>query len=127
MKVDIIVYRQTIKNKEDKEIKSYDLLDTDDFIKGVNTIKVKGVNTFNRTNQALTNSEFTVFNGELSDFNLKSDKIDKFNGIFHLLVICVTKTATYYNMYVATETPLGMVHHTVRANPIIKDKHTIDF
>lgn len=127
MKVDIIVYRQTIKNKEDKEIKSYDLLDTNDFINGVNTVKVKGVNTFNRTNKALTESEFTVFNGELSDFNLKSDKLDSFNGIFHLLVICVTKTATYYNMYVATETPLGMVHHTVRANPIIKDNHTIDF
>lgn len=127
MKVNIIVYRQTIKNKEDKQVKTYDLLDTDDFIKGVNTVKVKGVNTFNRTNKALTESEFTLFDGELSDFNLKSDNIDNFNGIFHLLVICVTKTATYYNMYVATETPLGMVHHTVRANPIIKDNHTIDF
>lgn len=127
MQVDIIVYRQTIKNKEDKQVKTYDLLDTDDFIKGVNTVKVKGVNTFNRTNKALTNSEFTVFDGELSDFNLKSDKINKFNGIFHLLVICVTKSATYYNMYVATETALGMVHHTVRANPIVKDNHTIDF
>ena len=127
MKVDIIVYRQNVIVKEDKELKKYDLLDTNDFINGVNTVKVKGVNTFNRTNKALTESEFTVFNGELSDFNLKSDKIDSFNGIFHLLVICVTKTATYYNMYVATETPLGMVHHTVRANPIIKDNHTIDF
>lgn len=127
MKVDIIVYRQNVIVKEDKELKKYDLLDTNDFINGVNTVKVKGVNTFNRTNKALTESEFTVFNGELSDFNLKSDKIDKFNGIFHLLVICVTKSATYYNMYVATETPLGMVHHTVRANPIIKDNHTIDF
>lgn len=127
MKVDIIVYRQNVILKEDKELKKYDLLDTNDFINGVNTVKVKGVNTFNRTNKALTESEFTVFNGELSDFNLKSDKIDSFNGIFHLLVVCVTKTATYYNMYVATETPLGMVHHTVRANPIIKDNHTIDF
>lgn len=127
MKVKIIVYQQTIKNKEDKQIKTYNLLDTDDFIKGVNTVKVKGVNTFNRTNKALTESEFTVFNGDLSDFNLKSDKIDAFNGIFHLLVVCVTKKATYYNMYVTTETPLGMVHHTVRANPIIKDNHTIDF
>lgn len=127
MQVDIIVYRQTVKDKEDKKVKTYDLLDTNDFIKGVNTVKVKGVNTFNRTNKALTQSEFTVFNGELSDFNLKSEKIDKFNGIFHLLVICVTKSATYYNMYVATETPLGMVHHTVRANPIIRDNHTIDF
>ena len=127
MKVDIIVYRQNVIVKEDKELKKYDLLDTNDFINGVNTVKVKGVNTFNRTNKALTESEFTVFNGELSDFNLKSAKIDSFNGIFHLLVICVTKTATYYNMYVATETPLGMVHHTVRANPIIKDNHTIDF
>ena len=127
MKVDIIVYQQTIKNKEDKEIKTYNLLDTDDFIKGVNTVKVKGVNTFNRTNKALTESQFTVFNGTLSDFNLKSDKIDAFNGIFHLLVVCVTKKAIYYNMYVTTETPLGMVHHTVRANPIIKDNHTIDF
>ena len=127
MKVDIIVYQQTIKNKEDKQVKTYNLLDTNDFIKGVNTVKVKGVNTFNRTNKALTESEFTMFDGELSDFNLKSDKIDSFNGIFHLLVVCVTKTATYYNMYVATETPLGMVHHTVRANPIIKDNHTIDF
>ena len=127
MKVDIIVYRQNVIMKEDKELKKYDLLDTNDFINGVNTVKVKGVNTFNRTNKALTESEFTVFNGDLSDFNLKSDKIDSFNGIFHLLVVCVTKTATYYNMYVATETPLGMVHHTVRANPIIKDNHTIDF
>ena len=127
MRVKIIVYQQTIKNKEDKQIKTYNLLDTDDFIKGVNTVKVKGVNTFNRTNKALTESEFTVFNGDLSDFNLKSDKIDAFNGIFHLLVVCVTKKATYYNMYVTTETPLGMVHHTVRANPIIKDNHTIDF
>lgn len=127
MKVDIIVYRQNIKNKEDKKIKVYDLLDTNDFINGVNTVKVKGVNTFNQTNKALTESEFTVFNGALSDFNLKSDKIDSFDGIFHLLVVCVTKTGTYYNMYVATETPLGMVHHAVRANPIIKDHHTIDF
>ena len=127
MKVDIIVYQQTIKNKEDKEVKTYNLLDTDDFIKGVNTVKVKGVNTFNRTNKALKEAEFTIFNGDLSDFNLKSDKIDAFNGIFHLLVVCVTKKATYYNMYVSTETPLGMVHHTVRANPIIRDNHTIDF
>ena len=127
MKVDIIVYRQNVIIKEDKERKQYDLLDTNDFVNHVNTVKVKGVNTFNRTNKALTKSEFTVFNGELSDFNLKSDKIDSFNGIFHLLVVCVTETATYYNMYVATETPLGMVHHTVRANPIIKDNHTIDF
>ena len=127
MQVDIIVYQQTIKNKEDKEVKTYNLLDTDDFIKGVNTVKVKGINTFNRTNKALTECEFTVFNGDLSDFNLKSDIIDAFNGIFHLLVFCVTKKATYYNMYVATDTPLGMVHHTVRANPIIKDNHTIDF
>lgn len=125
MKVDIIVYRQHVVMKEER--KQYDLLDTNDFINHVNTVKVKGVNTFNRTNKALTKSKFTVFNGELSDFNLKSDKIDSFNGIFHLLVVCVTKTATYYNMYVATETPLGMVHHTVRANPIIKDNHTIDF
>ena len=127
MKVDIVVYEQQKLNKEDKIINTYNLLDTDDFIKGVNTVKVKGVNTFNRTNKALTESQFTVFNGTLSDFNLKSDKIDAFNGIFHLLVVCVTKKATYYNMYVATETPLGMVHHTVRANPIIKDNHTIDF
>lgn len=127
MKVDIVVYEQQKLNKEDKIISTYNLLDTDDFIKGVNTVKVKGVNTFNRTNKALTESQFTVFNGTLSDFNLKSDKIDAFNGIFHLLVVCVTKKAIYYNMYVTTETPLGMVHHTVRANPIIKDNHTIDF
>lgn len=127
MKVDIIVYRQNIIEKEDKQVKKYDLLDSNDFIKGVNTVKVKNVNTFHRTNQALRNVDFTVFDGELSDYNLKSDNINSFNGIFHLLVVCVTKTATYYNMYVATETPLGMVHHTVRANPIIRDINTIDF
>lgn len=127
MKVDIIVYEQQTINKEDKEKKIYNLLDTDDFIRGVNTVKAKGVNTFNRTNKALTKAEFTMFNGKLSDFNLKSDKVDAFNGIFHLLVVCVTKNAIYYNMYIATETPLGMVHHTVRANPIIKDSNTIDF
>lgn len=127
MKVQIIVYKQEKISKEDKEIKTYNLLDTNDFIRGVNTVKVKGVNTFQRTNKALTESDFTMFNGNLSDFNLKSDKIDAFNGVFHLLIICVTKNATYYNMYVATETPLGMVHHSVRANPIIRNNNTIDF
>lgn len=127
MKVQIIVYKQEKISKEDKEIKEYNLLDTDDFVKGVNTVKVKGVNTFQRTNKALTEAEFTVFNGKLSEFNLKSNEIDAFNGIFHLLVICVTKNATYYNMYVAKQTPLGMVHHPVRANPIIRNSNTIDF
>lgn len=127
MKVDILIYRQKVSKKEDKDIKSYDILKTSDFINGGNTVEAKNVNTYVRTNKALASCDFTVFNGQLEDFNLRHDTIKEFNGIFHLLVVCVTKKGTYYNMYIAVETPLGMVHHAVKCNPIIRGTNTIDF
>ena len=127
MNVKIIIYRQNIKIKEDKELKSYDVLNTKDFINGINTVEAKNVNTYVRTNKALTSCDFSTFEGQLEDFNLKHDKIKTFDGIFHLLVVCVTKKGTYYNMYIAKNTPLGLVHHSVKCNPIIRSENTIDF
>ena len=131
MKVEIIVYKQEkINNKEDKIINRYHLLKTNEYINDNNQIIAKkNINTYTYTNKKLANANFVEFNGKLSDFNLKIDNsnITTFNGIFELLVICITENATYYNMYITVETPLGMVHHKVKLNPIILDKHTIQF
>ena len=130
MKVEIIIYKQEKISKEDKIINQYHLLKTDDYINNnVEVIAKKNVNTFSYTNKKLANVNFVEYNGDLKDFNLKIDNknITTFNGIFELLVICITDKGIYYNMYITVETPLGMVHHKVSLNPIILDKHTIQF
>ena len=129
MKVEIYVYRQEKFNKEDKLINKYHLLKTDEYINNHHNeiIQKKNINTFVFTNQKLADANFTEFHGKLSDFNLKSDEIEEFDGIFETLFICITDDAVYYNMYVAVSTPLGMVHKKVKLNPIVLDEHTIQF
>ena len=130
MKVDIVVYEQQKLNKEDKIINTYNLLKTSEYINSNSKIIAKkNINTFTYTNKKLANVNFVKYNGDLKDFNLKIDNssITTFSGIFELLVICITENATYYNMYITVETPLGMVHHKVKLNPIVLDEHTIQF
>lgn len=130
MKVEIVIYKQEKVSKEDKIVNKYHLLKTDDYINNnVEVIAKKNINTFSYTNKKLANVNFVQYNGDLKDFNLKIDNknITTFDGIFELLVGCVTDKGVYYNMYIAVETPLGMVHHKVSLNPIILDKHTIQF
>lgn len=127
MKVTMLVYKQVIIDKEDKQIKQYHIIDTESYLNGSNKVLTKNVNTFLKTNQLLADVDYSKFDGDLKDFNLKNDDIESFNGIFHALVICVTPSATYFNMYVGVETPLGIVHKKVNCNPIIRDKNTIDF
>ena len=130
MKVEIIIYQQEKINKEDKIVNRYNLLKTREYINDNNKIIAKkNVNTYTYTNKKLANANFVEYNGELKDFNLKIDNsnITTFNGIFELLVICITENAIYYNMYITVETPLGMVHHKVKLNPIVLDEHTIQF
>ena len=130
MKVDIIVYEQEKFNKEDKIINRYNLLKTNEYINNNSkVIAKKNINTYTYTNKKLADANFVKYNGSLKDFNLKVDneKIATFDGIFELLVICITENAIYYNMYITVETPLGMVHHKAKLNPIILDEHTIQF
>lgn len=128
MKCKIYVYRQERVSKEDKIINKYHLLKTDEYINNhTEIIQKKNINTFVFTNQKLANANFTEFKGKLSDFNLKSDEIEEFDGIFEALFICITDDAVYYNMYVTVLTPLGMVHKKVTLNPIILDVNTIQF
>lgn len=130
MKIEIIVYEQEKVNKEDKIVNRYNLLKTSEYINNNSKIIAKkNINTYTYTNQKLANANFVTYNGELKDFNLRIDNknITTFNGIFELLVICLTDKGTYYNMYITVETPLGMVHHKVSLNPIILDEHTIQF
>ena len=130
MKVEIVIYKQEKVSKEDKITNQYHLLKTDDYINNnVEVIAKKNINTFSYTNKKLANANFTEYQGDLKDFNLKinNKKITTFDGIFELLVICITDNAIYYNMYIAVNTPLGMVHHKVTLNPIILDKNTIQF
>lgn len=130
MKVEIIIYEQEKINKEDKIVNRYNLLKTGEYINNnTKVIAKKNVNTFSYTNKKLANVNFVEYTGDLKDFNLKIDnkKITTFNGIYELLVVCITDNAIYYNMYITVETPLGMVHHKVTLNPIILDEHTIQF
>lgn len=130
MKTEIIVYEQEKINKEDKIVNRYNLLKTSEYINNnAKIIAKKNINTYTYTNKRLANANFTEYQGDLKDFNLKIDnkKITTFDGIFELLVICITENATYYNMYIAVNTPLGMVHHKVTLNPIILNENTIQF
>lgn len=130
MKVEIVVYEQKKINKEDKIVNKYNLLKTSEYINNnTKIIAKKNINTYTYTNKKLADANFVTYDGNLKDFNLKVDneKIVKFNGIFELLVICITENATYYNMYITVETALGMVHHKVKLNPIVLDEHTIQF
>ena len=129
MKLNIYVFEQVLKNKEDKLIKSYNLLKTSDYIKSNSKIVIKkDINTYLFTNKMLAKAEFSEYNGKLQDFNLKSDEdIEEFDGVFHALFVCITEKATYYNFYVAIKTPLGLVHKKTRLNPIILDENTIQF
>lgn len=129
MKLKIYVFEQVLKNKEDKLIKSYNLLKTSDYINNNAKIIIKkDINTYLFTNKMLANADFSEYNGNLQDFNLKTDEeFEEFNGLFHALFVCVTEKATYYNFYVAIQTPLGFTHKKTRANPIILDEDTIQF
>lgn len=130
MKVEIVIYEQEKINKEDKIVNRYNLLKTSEYINNnTKIIAKKNINTYTYTNKKLANANFVEYNGNLKDFNLKVDneKIVTFDGIFELLVMCITENAIYYNMYITVETKLGMVHHKVRLNPIVLDEHTIQF
>lgn len=126
MIVEIYIYEQTT-GKEDK--KQYNLLKTKDYINNnTKIIAKKNINTYVFTNKMLAKSDFSVYKGKLSDFNLKSDEdIEEFDGVFHTLFVCITEKAIYYNFYIAIETPLGLVHKKTRLNPIILDEKTIQF
>lgn len=128
MKLDIYVFEQVLLNKEDKLIKSYNLLKTKDYVNGAKVIAKKNINTYTFTNKMLAKADFSNYKGKLSDFNLKSDEdIEEFDGIFHALFICITEKAVYYNLYISIETPLGLVHKKTRLNPIIINENTIQF
>lgn len=127
MKVNMLVYKQRIENKEDKNIKKYDIIDTKSYLDGEMRVLSKNVNTFLKTNQLLANVDYSEFKGQLEDYNLKHDNIETFDGIFHALIVCVTPSATYFNMYIGVQTPLGISHKKVNCNPILRDINTIDF
>lgn len=125
MKCKIIVFFQ----EDRKETKKYHILDTEAYLKGKEKVIKKDVNSFLVINQELANVDFSQIRGSLSAFNFKSKDnfIKKFDGIFHLVTICVTANGAYSTAYIAVETPLGMVQHTVNCQAILTGKNTVDF
>lgn len=117
--MDIIVFRQF----EKKEGKTYALLDTDDYLKGINTIVKDNINTYNIVRMELANANLSMVKMPLKKLHLeqmdKDEKIINIDGFFELLTICITSKGIYYNAYVVLKTKIGLTYRKVKANPII--------
>ena len=122
---EILVFEQTIIKKEDKSIKRYNLLDTNDYLKGKKTIIEKDINTFETTDRFLANVNISYIDFTLKDLNCSLDDLNtqKFNGFFECVIICVTPKGTYKNMYVLKKNKFGMYVHTkVKSNCLVTEK-----
>ena len=122
---EILVFEQTIVKKEDKNIKKYNLLNTDDYLKGKKTIVKKDINTFEVTDRFLANVNISYIDFTLKEINCSLDDLDtqKFNGFFECVVICITPKGVYKNMYVLKKNKFGMYVHTkVKSNCLATEK-----
>ena len=126
VKMDIIVFKQHSK-KEDK--KTYSLLNTEDYLKGINTVDKDNINTYNIVRQALANANLTMVKMPLKKLHMeeidKEEKITNIDGFFELLTVCITDKGTYYNTYVVIKTKIGLTYRKVKANPIILPNNDI--
>ncbi len=124
MKLEVLVFEQCIKNKEDKSVKSYNLLDADDYLKGKKTVVKKDINTFETTDRFLANVNISYIDFTLKEINCSLDDLNtqKFNGFFECVVICITPKGTYKNMYVLKKNKFGMcLHIKVKSNCLVTE------
>ena len=125
---EVIVYRQRVVCKEDKEIKKYDLLDTDKYLQGIEEVQVSDINTFKHTDKVLANTSITFSDITLSDIKCSLDDLDtiKINGFFEVVIVCVTDKGVYKNMYIVRKNKLGMLtYDKVTSHALITKKGVI--
>ena len=119
VKMNILVFEQ----EKHGEKTTYNLLDSNDYVNGINTISKKNINTYNLTRTALADANLTLIDMPLKKMHLepmsKDDDIINVNGLFELLTCCITQKGTYYNAYVVIKTKIGLTYKKVKANPII--------
>ena len=125
---EVIIYKQKIINKEDKEIKKYDLLDTDKYLQGIEEVKMSDINTFKYTDEILANTSITFADITLADIKCSLDDLDtiKINGFFEVVIVCITNKGVYKNMYVVRKNKLGMLtYDKVTSHALITPKGVI--
>lgn len=124
----VVVYKQKISKKEDKEVKSYDLLDTDKYLKGIEEVQVSDINTFKHTDSVLANTSITFADITLAEIKCTLNDIDttKINGFFEVVFICITNKGVYKNMYIVRKNKLGMLtYDKVNSHALITKKGVI--
>lgn len=124
----VVVYKQKINKKEDKEIKTYDLLDTDKYLQGIEKVQVSDINTFKHTDNVLADTSITFANITLSDIKCSLNDVDttKINGFFEVVFICITNKGVYKNMYIVRKNRLGLLtYDKVNSHALITKKGVI--
>lgn len=122
---EILVFEQTITQKEDKTIKRYNLLDSEEYKKGNKKVLAKNVNTFEITDKFLANVNISYVSFTLKELNCSLNDLDtqKFDAFFECIVVCITEKGTYKNMYVLKKNKFGMYCHIkVKSNCLISEK-----
>ena len=122
---DILVFEQVVTKKEDKTIKRYNLLDSEEYKKGHKKVLEEDINTFEETDRFLANVNISYIDFSLKELNCSLDDIDtqKFNGFFEAVVVCITEKGTYKNMYVLKKNKFGLFKHIkVKSNCLISEK-----
>lgn len=124
----VVVYKQKISKKEDKELKSYDLLDTDKYLQGIEKVQVSDINTFKHTDNVLADTSITFADITLSDIKCTLNDVDtvKIDGFFEVVFICITNKGVYKNMYIVRKNKLGMLtYDKVNSKAIISKSGVI--
>lgn len=107
----VIIYKQKTFKKEDKILKKYDVLDSEEYINGKEVCLEKDVNTFKYTDKVLADANITYIDTTLKELKCKLGDNDtiKINGFFEVIFLCLTDTGIYKNMYVIRKNKLGML------------------
>ena len=124
----IVIFEQEVIQKEDKNIKRYNMLDTNEYLKGNKKVIDKNINTFEVTDKILANCPISFIECTLKDINCsyKDNEIHNINGFFECLIVCITKTGTYKNMYVVEKNEFGLLtHKKVKSNALITEQGVI--
>ena len=109
---DIVIYKQRTFKKEDKILKKYDVLDTNEYINNNKEIVLKkDVNTFEYTDKVLANTNITYIDTTLKELKCKLGDNDtiKINGFFEVIIVCLTDNGIYKNMYVVRKNKFGLL------------------
>lgn len=124
----IVVYKQKVSRKEDKQVKRYDLLDTDKYLQGIEKVQVSDINTFKHTDNVLADTSITFCDITLSEIKCSLNDVDtiKINGFFEVVFICITDKGVYKNMYIVRKNKLGMLtYDKVNSHALVTKKGVI--